>query len=422
MKPFRHTTLLAVLLLSAFAVARAATGTNASTVTWTTTTASISPVDKLTLAVTVASNVASVTTTPSGTVTFTDLTSNASLGVASLTGGVASYTLQPATLAAGVHAIQASYSGDSTFLASTAVYTVTVTAKIPTTTLVTANQSTVAPDASVTLTATITPSGQSTSETFPGGTVQFYSGTTLIGSATAAQFQVSDVAVASLSIADNAALTDGANSITAIYLGDAYYATSTSAVMVLTIEDISIAASPQNPVANLNIVKGNSGTAAYVITGLGGYASKVQVICTVASTDYIKCSPSPQVLTPPDVASFSIQTFSSGSASTTAANRVLPRALGGSALALLGFFLLPAGRRARRWLVHVGGERSRSVVVLLLLLASLSAASVGCSSSSTPGGSGTALGVATLKITATAWVNNTVVAHDAYLSVNVTAQ
>jgi hypothetical protein len=83
------------------------------------------------------------------------------------------------------------------------------------------------------------------------------------------------------------------------------------------------------------------------------------------------------------------------------------------------FFLLPFGRRARVFL----RQATRSLVVLLMLLAGLAATGIGCSSPSTTATDiGTPLGVATLQVTATAYVNNAVVAQTLNFTVNVQPQ
>lgn len=66
-------------------------------------------------------------------------------------------------------------------------------------------------------------------------------------------------------------------------------------------------------------------------------------------------------------------------------------------------------------------DRARSFVALAVLLAGAGAAGIGCSSRVTaPSAStGTPLGVTTLKITGTAYVDNTVVSRSVYLTVNV---
>jgi hypothetical protein len=131
------------------------------------------------------------------------------------------------------------------------------------------------------------------------------------------------------------------------------------------------------------------------------------------------CTATPQQVTPTATVTFVVQTFAAGN-TTAAANHNLPalwgRATGGAALAFLaGFFLLPFGRRAR-----IFARRStHRFLVLLLLLVGLGGVGIGCNSVTLVGSSGTPLGVATLKITATAYVDNAVVSHSVYLTVNV---
>jgi hypothetical protein len=134
------------------------------------------------------------------------------------------------------------------------------------------------------------------------------------------------------------------------------------------------------------------------------------------------CTATPQEITPPGTVAFVIQTFSPGqqSVTTTASHRNAPRgprAAGVAALAVLGFFLLPYGRRTRIF----AGRSAKRLWILLLLLVGLGGAGIGCSSVSPVNGTGTPLGVATLKITASANVDNTVVSHSVYLTVDVLA-
>jgi hypothetical protein len=125
---------------------------------------------------------------------------------------------------------------------------------------------------------------------------------------------------------------------------------------------------------------------------------------------------------PTGTVTFVIQTFSTGN-STTAVNHEnqspWPRAFGGAALAMLGFCLLPFGRRARTLLGKAAGRSTRRILVLLLLLAGLAGAGIGCNSVTVLSSPGTPLGVATLKITASDYVDNTVVSRSVYLTVNV---
>ncbi|MFK4145116.1 beta strand repeat-containing protein, partial [Streptomyces sp. NPDC004065] len=139
-----------------------------------------------------------------------------------LTGGTA--TLTTSTLAVGSHALTAVYSGDTNFTGSTSpVDTQTVDQADTSTTL------TSTPDPSVfgqpkTLTATVTPvpPGAGT----PTGTVDFYDGATLIGTATltggTATLTTSSLAV-------------GSHPLTATYSGDASFTGSTSPVDTQTV-------------------------------------------------------------------------------------------------------------------------------------------------------------------------------------------
>jgi hypothetical protein len=134
------------------------------------------------------------------------------------------------------------------------------------------------------------------------------------------------------------------------------------------------------------------------------------------------CTPTPQDVTPPVNVTFYVQTFTAGQSASTTASRnqhpnVWQRAAGGTALAALGFFLLPFGRRARIF-TRIRGRR---LVVLLLLLAGLGSVGIGCGSGGSQLASfGTPLGVATLTVTASENVDNTVVSQSVYFTVNVT--
>jgi hypothetical protein len=212
-------------------------------------------------------------------------------------------------------------------------------------------------------------------------------------------------------------LPGGQNVLTAVYVGDLYFAPGTSNPVTIDVQDFSITPSPGNPPNNLTIVKGTSGSASFVVTGLGGYNNQIQVVCAVPTQDDMTCAVSPQQVTPTATVTFTVQTYAAGG-TTTADNHPAPwypRAAGGTALAVLVFFVLPMGRRAR-----IFTERTRRILVVLLLLAGLGGAGIGCNSSTTvPQNTGTPLGVATLNITATAYIDNTVVNRRTYLTVNV---
>jgi hypothetical protein len=61
------------------------------------------------------------------------------------------------------------------------------------------------------------------------------------------------------------------------------------------------------------------------------------------------------------------------------------------------------------------------MLILFLLMAGLAGAVAGCTSVAGVNSTGTPLGVAKLKITASAYIDNTVVSHSVYLTANVVA-
>ena len=202
------------LLFVAAAILTGCAGFFISSTTTTTLTSSSSVVSyesSITLTAKVVSSVAT------GTVTFYD--GSTELGTATLSDGTATYTTS--SLSVGTHSLTAVYGGDDTFNGSTsAAITVIVSASLTsTTTALAAPSSSEVYGMSVVLTATVS----STSAT---GTVRFYDGTTELGTATLnsgiATYTTSTLAV-------------GSHSLTAEYVGDSNYASSTSGVITLTI-------------------------------------------------------------------------------------------------------------------------------------------------------------------------------------------
>jgi len=255
-----------------------------------------------------------------------------------------------------------------------------------------------------------------TIEQNPTGNVAFYDGTTLLGVVPLSASPLSDASTASLTLST---LPGGQDTLVAVYQGDLYFSAATSNLLTLDVQDFTITPSPTNPPTNLTIVQGSAGSASFIVGGLGGFNNQIQVVCAVPSQDDMTCTATPQQVTPTATVTFVVQTFAAGS-TTAASNRHGPalwgRAAGGAALAALGgFFLLPFGRRARIFACR----STRRFLVLLLLLVGLGGVGIGCNSVTLVGSSGTPLGVATLKITATAYVDNAVVSHSVYLTVNV---
>ncbi len=387
-----------------------AKGATVTALTATPTTLTSGVVETFTA--TIAPSNAEVGTTYSltGTVSFYDGT--ILLGTSVISANSAS--LANITLAAGtLHTITAVYSGDTNWATSTSNAITLQSALLPVSVSLAVSINTVAPGQVVTISATVTPVSAPASniEQNPTGNVIFYNGTTVIGSVAL----TSSLNYSSTASITTATLQPGQDVLTAYYVGDLYFAPGTSNAVTIDVEDFSIEPSAGNPPTNLNIIKGSAGTASFVVKGLGGFSSQIQVVCAVPSQDDMTCQASPQRVTPQATVTFTVQTFAAGG--TTAGNNrgpMWPRGVGGTALAAL-LFLLPFGRRARMF-----SDRVRRFLVVVLLLAALGGAGIGCSNSTTtPQTGGTPLGVATLTITATTYVDNTVVSHNVFLTVNV---
>ncbi len=294
----------------------------------------------------------------------------------------------------------------------------------PVTVTLAANNISVPQGTSVILTATVTPNSAppATGEQNPTGTIVFLNGTVVIGQSALAALPVANASTATLTIQS---LPAGQDSITAYYAGDTVFASGTSNPLDINVQGFTIAPSATNPATNLNIVLGQSGSEAFVVTNAGGYTGQVQVVCAVALQDDMTCTPTPQQVTPTATASvtFAIQTFASGGPEFAAGTRSRrfsswPPAAGGAALATMIFFIIPFGRRRPSYRSH----GSRRFIILLILLAPLMSIVTSCNSSSILAPNGTPLGVATLKVTATAYVDNAVTSQTVYFTVNVQPQ
>jgi hypothetical protein len=389
---------------------------------------------------TLTATIAPSGTTPAvtGTVNFYD--GGLWLGSATVASTTAGYVaVLSVSLANNVsHSLTAIYLGDTNWAGSTSNVSALAATTLSDYVVLTASNlpigagtglPTAAPGQAVILAATVTPTiipSTAAAEQYPNGYVDFYLvstlGNTLIGRSLLARSGLTDASVATLT---TATLPGGQDTLIAVYEGDAYFSEGISNPITLDIQDFTITPDPSNPATNLNIVQGASGSAVYDITGLGGFNGQIQVVCAVSSTDLpMTCTASPQQVTPNATVTFVVQTFNTGA--TTGFNRNREpkwlRAAGGTALALLAFFLLPFGRRARIF----AGKGSRRFFVLLLLLIGLASAGIGCNSVTLGGTSsasgGTPLGVSTLKITASEYVDNTVFSRSVYLAVNVLAQ
>jgi hypothetical protein len=159
---------------------------------------------------------ASGTGTPTGTVTFRDGTTT--LGSTALdASGVA--TLSLSNLSVSGHSITADYNGSGAYTGSTSPTVLQTVNKASTTTTLTSNRNPSFSGQSVTFTANVSPSSAS-------GTVKFFDGSTLLGTAALSGGQAR-LSTSSLSV--------GSHAITAQYGGDGSYNGRTSAVLTQTV-------------------------------------------------------------------------------------------------------------------------------------------------------------------------------------------
>jgi hypothetical protein len=202
--------------------------------------------------------------TPTGSVTFTD--GSTQLGVATLD-ATGTATLVVPSLAAGNHSILASYSGDGDNFAGISPQLVEGVQLRPTTTTLTASSTDPNNAQQVTLISTERWTGSVT----PTGTVTFLNGSTVIGSS-----PVGSTGVGTLTIV----LPAGAGeSITASYAGDASYASSVSPAVTINggqAAQFTMSLSP----ASLTVQSQQHSVTTLTIASVQSFADTLQLGCT----------------------------------------------------------------------------------------------------------------------------------------------
>ncbi len=167
-------------------------------------------------------------TTPTGSVAFS--VDGVSLGSAKLNGsGVASLTASSNGIAPGSYPFTATYSGDSTYNASTSKALTVSLAKAPTATSLAVSPNPVTPPASATLTATVSRTASGAKGT-PTGSVTFSVDGVTLGSA-----KLNGSGVATLT-ASSAGIKPGSYPVNAKYSGDTSDSASTSAAVNVTVQ------------------------------------------------------------------------------------------------------------------------------------------------------------------------------------------
>jgi hypothetical protein len=260
-------------LATAFAALVQATGTKTTLTVAPGTSVVLN--EALTFTATVAPN--TLSTPPTGTVTFT-VDGVAGTPVALPTAAPFAVTYKTDFVSTGTHTIAATYtSGDSTYTGSTSsTVTVTVAASgtETTTTAVTASPTSFPLGSAVTLTATVTGKTAGTLT----GPVTFTTGGATIGTVKQVTLAPNNTATATLSVPAAIAslgFVAGTDTITASYGGDSFNAAS-SGTTTVTVSNPSITVSATN-VTIASSKPGNSGTSTITLTSTGGYAGTAVV-------------------------------------------------------------------------------------------------------------------------------------------------
>jgi hypothetical protein len=237
------------------------------------------------------------TGSPLGTVSFYDGATLIGTGTVN-SSGVA--TLTTSTLSSGSHSLTAAYSGNSLFGTSTSSPVTENVNLNSTTTALAAVPKPALAGQTVTLTATISPTPTGS----PLGTVSFYDGATLIGTAS-----VNSSGVATLT---TSTLSTGSHSLTAAYSGNSLFATSTSSPASETVNlnstTTALSPSPNPALAGQTVTL----TATISPTPTGSPLGTVSFYdgATLIGTSSVNSS---------DVATLTTSTLSTGSHSLTAA-------------------------------------------------------------------------------------------------------
>jgi hypothetical protein len=335
--------------------------------------------------------------TPTGTVT---LTGGGYTSPATALSGTGSYSILIPynSLSAGIDTLTVTYSGDSIYYGSahgTTSVTVTYVAVLtPTVTIAPASGSI---DSSQTYSVTITVAGSGAT---PTGTVSLASGSYTSAAQTLATSGSCTAALCTITIPSNS-LSNGTDTLTATYSGDANYASGTGTASV-TVTTSVFALNATSPTAS--IAPGASTTSTITVSSGTLYAGTVTLTCALTSPTSLNDPPTCSITTGSPV------TLSSGTASGTATATVYTTAAtsglaypklpgrnwtgagGGAVLAFLVFLGIPARRRS--WRSMLG------ILIVMVALGSLAACG-GSGGSTPPGNPGTSASTYTFTVTGT---------------------
>jgi hypothetical protein len=309
-----------------------------------------------------------------GTVTFTD--GSTQLGTVTLNAsGVA--TLALPSLSAGNHALQASYAGDAqNFSSMSPVLTEGIQLR-PTTTAITSS----ATDPNNPLQITLIAAVGWTGPVAPTGTVTFTSGTTVLGSS-----QLDSIGIATLSVI----LPTSTESIVATYSGDVSYATSSSLAATISGGIATQFTMQLNP-SSLTLQSTQHAPTNVTLTSLQGFSDTLQLGCLGLPFAATCTFSTPQVkLAANGVATVQLIVDTGDPLGAGSTAKLERRQTSGILLCLLPC-LLGIGLGARR------KKFKASTLLLLVCMVAMTLSAVGCSGLKV---NGTPAGTYTFKVTA----------------------
>jgi hypothetical protein len=240
----------------------------------------------------------------------------------------------------------------------------------------------------------------------PTGTVNFFDGQALLGS-----IPLNSQGIASYT---SSSLVAGLNGITAVYMGNTDFVGSTSSALNETIiaPDYSVTANP----TSLTVQQGQTGTATFTITPIGGFDQAIQFSCSGLPV-HSNCSFNPGIITPNGAAVTSTLTITTDVNTSLLAdpNRGLSIALASYSRIAIGSCLLLWVFPRKRTTASRSNPIWRILTAMALLCAGL--AVVGCGTAPPPLPL-TPTGTSSLTITASTSAPNGV-SHSATLALTV---
>jgi trimeric autotransporter adhesin len=274
-----------------------------------------------------------------GTVTFYNAGAVA-IGMGTVSGNQATLTTSFTSLTGNV--ITAVYSGDPDWNSSTSAALTLAQALVPTTATLGVNLSSALQGSNIVFTVNIAdmPTTAVPNPGIPAGLVTFYDQynvlSTPLGTATLFA-SAPNTATAQLS---TTGLFHGLHTVTAIYGGNAIFATSTSNVLTVNITDYSVTFTP----STLSLAQGSSGSTTVTIGSLSGFAGTVSLGCTPPPNSLTTCSFSLTAVPAGGVSTLTIGTTASHAIGSQRAD-LRGLGMGVSLGALLGCVLFPKRRR-----------------------------------------------------------------------------